>query len=401
MATNSAGTSYGADVEFTTGTTGTAPTAVTNAATNITTSGGTMNGSANPNGLATTASFQWGTTTAYGTTTASLSLGSGTTSVAVSTTLIGLAASTTYHYRVVATNSAGTSYGADVEFTTNLITYTLTVTKAGTGIGTVTSTPAGIDCGATCGASFTAGTAVTLTATPDAGSTFAGWSGDTSNGQVTMNADKNVTATFNLTVSHTLTVTKAGTGAGTVKSKPAGIKCGTDCNEVYNAGTAVTLRAIPAAGSTFAGWSGDTSDGQVKMNADKTCTATFNLTPVNLPDLVVTLVAGPLAARGGETIPITYSVMNQGSVNAPQNIIMFYLSTDTSITTGDIPITSAVDVPPLTPGASFTQTILGYIRRGIAGYYYIGAIVDYGNRITESNEGNNTGYDATPIFIVP
>jgi hypothetical protein len=73
---------------------------------------------------------------------------------------------------------------------------------AGTGTGTVTSDPAGIDCGTTCSAEFATGTVVTLTAAPDAGSTFAGWGGDASTCgaaltcQVTVNAATNVTATF-------------------------------------------------------------------------------------------------------------------------------------------------------------------------------------------------------------
>jgi hypothetical protein len=78
--------------------------------------------------------------------------------------------------------------------------FALSVTKAGTGDGTVTSDPAGIDCGATCGANYPSGTVVTLTATPDAGSVFIGWSGAcTGSGScvVTMDAAKSVTATFN------------------------------------------------------------------------------------------------------------------------------------------------------------------------------------------------------------
>jgi len=78
---------------------------------------------------------------------------------------------------------------------------TLTVTKAGPGSGTVTSSPAGIDCGATCAASFTNGTMVTLTATPDPGSTFTSWGGDcTGTGPctVTMDQDRAVTATFDI-----------------------------------------------------------------------------------------------------------------------------------------------------------------------------------------------------------
>ena len=158
--------------------------------------------------------------------------------------------------------------------------YTLTVTKAGTGSGTVASNPAGINCGADCSETYNQGTSVTLTATPDSGSTFTGWSGACSGvGTCTLNmtSDKAATATF-AQQQYTLTVTKAGTGSGTVASNPAGINCGADCSEVYNHGTSVTLTATPALGSTFEGWSGDgnCSDGVVTMNANKTCTATFN-----------------------------------------------------------------------------------------------------------------------------
>ncbi len=80
-------------------------------------------------------------------------------------------------------------------------------------------------------------------------------------------------------VGFTLTVTKAGSGSGTVTSSPSGIVCGKDCSEDYAGGTSVILTANPAAGSVFAGFSGDLdcSDGVVTMNANKTCTATFNI----------------------------------------------------------------------------------------------------------------------------
>ncbi len=131
--------------------------------------------------------------------------------------------------------------------------------KAGTGAGTVGSSPAGIDCGATCTASYPplADTVVTLTASPAAGSVFAGWSGACTNAAgactVTMTAAHSVTATFNL-ANYALAVAKTGAGAGTVTG--SGIACGTDCGETYNYGTAVTLTAAAATGSAFAGWSG-------------------------------------------------------------------------------------------------------------------------------------------------
>src|SRR5262249_51268980 len=85
--------------------------------------------------------------------------------------------------------------------TFDLRSCSLTVTRSGPGRGTVTSSPAGINCGATCSTSYTSGTAVTLTAAPTAGSSFAGWSGacsGTGTCSVTMNAATSVTATFTL-----------------------------------------------------------------------------------------------------------------------------------------------------------------------------------------------------------
>jgi len=83
---------------------------------------------------------------------------------------------------------------------TYIAEFTLKVKKEGT--GTVTSSPAGINCGATCEAKFDEGKEVTLTATPEGGSTFAGWSGSgcsgTSTCKVTMSAAREVTATFDL-----------------------------------------------------------------------------------------------------------------------------------------------------------------------------------------------------------
>jgi dipeptidyl aminopeptidase/acylaminoacyl peptidase len=81
------------------------------------------------------------------------------------------------------------------------------------------------------------------------------------------------------TPAFTLTVTKKGTGTGTVGSSPAGIACGTDCSQSYPSGTVVTLRARPATRSVFTGWGGacsGTGTCLVTMDAPKTATATFS-----------------------------------------------------------------------------------------------------------------------------
>jgi len=115
--TNVTGTAYGADLTFTTP--AILPLVITDAATAVGTSGATLNGSVTANNSATTVSFQWGTTTAYGNTvSASPVTVNGMTSTAVQANLSSLAWSTLYHFRCVGVNSAGTVYGADMTFNT-------------------------------------------------------------------------------------------------------------------------------------------------------------------------------------------------------------------------------------------------------------------------------------------
>src|SRR5439155_1567413 len=65
----------------------------------------------------------------------------------------------------------------------------------------------------------------------------------------------------------------------TVTSAPTGITCGVTCSASFASGTAVTLTAAPAAGSTFSGWSGGGCTGTgscvVTLSAAATVTATF------------------------------------------------------------------------------------------------------------------------------
>lgn len=82
----------------------------------------------------------------------------------------------------------------------------------------------------------------------------------------------------NFPTSYTLSVSKAGTGSGTVTSSPAGIDCGSTCAHAYSTGTQVTLSAAPAVGSSFAGWSGGcsgTGTCSVAMSATESVAATF------------------------------------------------------------------------------------------------------------------------------
>jgi hypothetical protein len=95
-----------------------APSAATGTATDVTTTGATLNGTVNPNGAATTVSFEWGPTTSYGQTTAGQAVGAGSTAQAISAALTGLSPCTTYHYRAKATSAGGTTTGDDASFRT-------------------------------------------------------------------------------------------------------------------------------------------------------------------------------------------------------------------------------------------------------------------------------------------
>ena len=177
-------------------------------------------------------------------------------------------------------------YGFCSPWTCTVVSYALSVTRTGSGAGSVASSPTGINCPVgSCSASFTSGTLVTLTATPNANSIFTGWSGagcsGTSTCTVTMNGAKSVTANFQL-VSYALSVTRTGSGAGSVASSPTGINCPVgSCSASFTSGTLVTLTATPNANSIFTGWSGagcsGTSTCTVTMNGAKSVTANFQL----------------------------------------------------------------------------------------------------------------------------
>ncbi len=162
---------------------------------------------------------------------------------------------------------------------------TVTITLAGTGSGHVTSDPAGIDCPGTCSAGYPVPSHVELFASPDAGSELVGWSGDAdcSDGFLDVAGDVSCTAIFDLLPppppSHTLTLVFLGSGSGTVTSSPSGVLCESDCTTSFPDGTALTLFERPLAGS-FGGWGGDCSgtdfSTSVTLDADKTCTVTFN-----------------------------------------------------------------------------------------------------------------------------
>ena len=117
VASNSDGTRLGGDRTLTTLTATGPPVVTTKPATNVAASSATLDGALDPHGLTTTVHFQYGTTISYGHTTPMQSQ-TGNTYRNIASNIGGLTAQTTYHFRIVATNSAGARVGSDRTFTT-------------------------------------------------------------------------------------------------------------------------------------------------------------------------------------------------------------------------------------------------------------------------------------------
>jgi hypothetical protein len=113
---NSAGTTFGGSGSFNTSV---APVVVTGAATSIRPSSAVVSGTVNPNGIATTWYFEYGPNTTFVSSTPVKSAGSGTVAVSFSQSLTGLAPATSYDFRIVGKNSAGTTFGGSGSFNTS------------------------------------------------------------------------------------------------------------------------------------------------------------------------------------------------------------------------------------------------------------------------------------------
>ncbi|HWE81882.1 MAG TPA: fibronectin type III domain-containing protein [Gaiellaceae bacterium] len=116
VATSSAGPADGTNGIFTTSASP-APVVTTAAASSISSTGATLNGSVNPNGQTSSWYFEYGKTASYGSKTSSVSAGNGTTATNVSAPVTKLSTGQAYHFRLVAVSPAGTTNGADMTFT--------------------------------------------------------------------------------------------------------------------------------------------------------------------------------------------------------------------------------------------------------------------------------------------
>ncbi|MBD3289370.1 carbohydrate-binding protein, partial [candidate division KSB1 bacterium] len=153
--------------------------------------------------------------------------------------------------------------------TTGSSTTTFSLTTNTSGSGSISLDPSG--------GTYDSSTVVTLTATPDFGYVFSGWSGNLSGSNnpdsITMNSNKSVTATFveDTTITE-FDLTTNTSGSGSITLDPSG---GT-----YDSSTVVTLTANPGSGYQFDNWSGDLTGSanpdSITMNANKSVTANFS-----------------------------------------------------------------------------------------------------------------------------
>jgi len=185
-------------------------------------------------------------------------------------------------------NFTHNEYVYDLKFLFSGVTWNLTTTAVNGSINPSSRT-------------YPNGANVTLTAIPNLGYEFTGWSGDitgtTNPVVVTMNKNKSITANFKTVSTFTLTVNASN---AIVELTPAG--------GVYNPGTVVSILIKPNLAYVFSGWSGDltgtTNPATMTMNSNKTVTATITSVPVYkltaiAPNGTVTFEpAGPEYSKG-------------------------------------------------------------------------------------------------------
>lgn len=207
--------------------------------------------------------------------------------------------------------------------------HVISVTKSGTGSGMVTSDAAGIACGEDCSNAYELGETIIFKAEPATGSTFTGWSGGGCSGidacEVTVQGAATVTAGFAVIPSakRTLTVTKGGSGSGSVASSSGGLACGSNCAVEFDEGSEVTLNASPEKGSNFAGWYGAGCSGtgtcQVALGNDREVIALFDKgdEPIKRPALRITRISPKAGAiRAGKAATIKVAIRNSGEAVA-------------------------------------------------------------------------------------
>jgi len=144
----------------------------------------------------------------------------------------------------------------------------------------------------------------------------------------------------------TLSVTKQGTGAGSVSSTPTGLSCGTSCSAEFDTNAVVNLTVAANAGSTFAGWGGacaGTTTCQVTMDSAKTVVATFNTGTGQQPQSITFANPGAqtfgttptLSATASSGLTVTFTSATTGVCNITSGGTLNFVSVGTCTINAD------------------------------------------------------------------
>ncbi len=349
----------------------TAPTVTTQAVSSIGTTNATGNGNITDLGYPHPTAYGvcWSTSANPTTSDNVIDNGAASATGAFTASMTGLSAETTYHVRAFATNTQGTSYGADVSFTTLPNQYTLTYTAGANG-GLTGATSQTVNQG-------TDGTAVT--AVPNTGYHFVQWSdGSTANPRTDTNVTVNISVTAAFAINtYTLTYTAEANGSIT-GSSPQTVNHGAN-------GAAVT--ATPNTGYHFVQWSdGSTANPRTDtaVTADISVTAAFAINTYTL-----TYTAGANGSITGSSPQTVNHGANGTSVTAVPNSGYHFVQwsdgstanprTDTAVT-ADISVTAAFAIN------TYTLTYIAGANGSLSG---------------DSTQTVNHGSDGTAVEAVP
>lgn len=197
----------------------------------------------------------------------------------------------------------------------------------------------------------------------------------------------------------TLSLTKVGSGTGTVVSSPAGILCDVDCSAQsaeFPESTVVTLTAAAGFKSVFSGWQGGLCTGKgpcvVNLNSNVAVSARFDLE--KLPDLSATWSGVSRTKLGSRhRIQAVLYVKNGGDMKASSTSARIYISNDTILDATDKYLGS-VNIGSLSPGRSISKSVSYSLNWNPKGRVLLG-VVDPKNTIKESNEENNQAVSRT------
>jgi YVTN family beta-propeller protein len=239
------------------------------------------------------------------------------------------------------------------------------------------------------------GTGTQVCGVPNTGYHFVSWSdnGSTNPCRTDANVAGDITATANFAINmYTLTYS-----AG-----PNGTISGTSPQTVPYRGSGTQVCAVPNSGYGFVAWSdnGSTTPCRTDANVSANVTTTASFSAL-LPDLVVTTLTPPATAIPGLLMSVPVTVTNVGT--APTGTyywVDFYLC-PTATKNGSCVSVASKMFSALAAGAQQSINLSATVPGVASGTWYLGAIADSGNQITESNENNNTTWSPMTILKGP